>query len=105
MPSQIDPSRFTDKTFTRRSTFPDSVNDYRVMIDSLTAGRILQMQVSGGAMKWLWTIGGPYLPPELQRGNGQVETLEQAQEAFKAKFWQWHSSALAHRTGAYWHGE
>jgi hypothetical protein len=88
MPNQVDPNKLSGKAFTRKAI---GANDYSVLIDGLTAGRIMQMQVSGGAMKWLWTIGGRYLPPELQPTNGQVETLEQAQEAFQAKFWQWHT--------------
>jgi len=105
MPTQTDPARFTDKPFTRQPTFKEPVNDFRVMIDGLTAGRVMQVKLSHGVVKWLWTVTSPYLPPELQPGNGQEETLEQAQEAFKAKFWQWHGSALAHRTEAHWHGE
>lgn len=104
MPTQTDPARFNDKAFTRKPTFKNAVNDYRVLIDGLTAGRIMEMRLSFGVVKWLWTVTGPYLSPELQPGNGQEETLEQAQQAFKVKFWQWHGSALTQRTVSVWHG-
>jgi hypothetical protein len=82
MPTKIDPARFTDKAFIRKPTFKESVNDYRVLVAGLTAGRIMEMKKSFGAVKWLWTVNGPYFPPELRPDNGEEDTLAQAQEAF-----------------------
>ena len=103
MPNRVDPARFIDKTFTRRKTFVDSVNDYAVMIDGFPAGRILQHKLAFGIVKWFWTITGPALPNELDPGNGYEGTLEEAQEAFKAKFWQWHRFAMGRNVPSTWH--
>jgi hypothetical protein len=42
MKAEVDPIRFTGKTFTRRKTFPDSQDDYCVLIDDLKAGRFMK---------------------------------------------------------------
>ncbi len=104
MTNQIDPARFTDKSFTRKPAFTESVNDYRILVDGLTAGRIMEMKSSFGITKWLWTVTGPYMPPELRPDNGEEETLEQAQEAFKTKFRQWLRWATGQRGSGVWYG-
>ena len=93
-PIDVDPHRFTGKTFTRRLTWPDRENDYVAIIDGLRAARIDLTMFAGSVAKWGWSITGPYIPPELQPSQGAEDTLEAAQEAFKAKFWQWHEWAL-----------
>jgi hypothetical protein len=37
---EVDPGRFTGKSFTRRKAFPNTHNDYCIYIDGLGAGRI-----------------------------------------------------------------
>jgi hypothetical protein len=58
---------------------------------------------SGNMPQWTWSITGPYLPPELQPGHGHADTLEGAQEDFKATFWRWHRWA-AQRGRGDWYG-
>ncbi len=43
---------------------------------------------------WLWTITGPYIPPELQPSQGREDTLSKAKAAFRAKFDSWSSWAM-----------
>ena len=102
LPIKVDPARFTDKPFTRRMTWPDAVDDYQAVIDGLVAARISITMFSGSIPKWSWSITGPYIPPELQPSQGAEDTLEAAQEAFKAKFWQWHRWALEQPHGVKW---
>jgi hypothetical protein len=101
-PVTIDPARFADKPLSRKPTCEGAENDYRVMIDGMTAGRIMLSTLAGSIPKWGWSLTGPYLPPELEPGNGYEETLEHAQEAFKAKFWEWHRWAQDQAGGAAW---
>jgi hypothetical protein len=101
-PVKVDPARFTDKTFMRRATWEDAVNDCRVMIDGLTAGRIRLSEFAESVTRWTWIITGPYIPPKLEPSHGDEDTLEAAQEAFKVKFWQWHRWALNQPGGVSW---
>ena len=91
MTNFIDPARFTDKTFTYRAI---GMDDFSLRIDGLEAGRLMRMTLSFQRVVWFWTLTGPYMPPELQPTNGECETMEEAQEALKAKFWSWHRWAL-----------
>ncbi|MBC8037743.1 MAG: hypothetical protein H7X89_11070 [Rhizobiales bacterium] len=105
MPIRIDPARFTGKTFTRQLTWAVSINDYRVMIDGLTAGRIMAKTLATQEVVWFWTMSSPYFPA-LGRNDGEEETLAKAQEAFSARFWKWHQAAITRR-GVYcdWYGD
>ena len=99
MTTFIDPARFTDKSFTRRTRATD---DYAIMIDGMVAGRLMRQALSFQRVVWFWSVTGPYMPPELQPTHGECETMEDAQEAFKAKFWSWHRWAtIAGKT--VWH--
>ena len=99
---QVDPTRFTGKTFTSRKTFSYSQFDYSIKIDGLTAGRIMKMK--GGFQRefWLWTMTGPAYPRHQQ--NGEAETFEAAAEAFKKLFWEWHAWALKQPGKVTWYG-
>lgn len=103
MSAKIDPARFSSKDFFRKPSWKESKNDYRIMIDGVIAGRIMLTTVAGNKPKWFWTIVGPYLPTELCPGHGAEHTLEQAEEAFKAKFWQWHRWAEKQAVGVTWY--
>ena len=49
---QVDPKRFIGKAFTKRKTFPNSVSDYAINIDGLTAGRITKKTAAGPRATW-----------------------------------------------------
>ena len=40
--NEVDPHRLTGKEFTRRKAFPRTHDDYCIIIDGLTAGRIMK---------------------------------------------------------------
>lgn len=103
MPNRVEPALFIGKTFTRRKTFLNTVDDDEVMIDGLPAGRILRRTLSFQRQTWFWALTGPYLPPTSQASSGERQTLDHAQE-FKAAFWKWHGWALTQTGGAIWHG-
>ena len=101
--SEIDPSRFTGKDFTRRKAFLDSHYDYSILIDGLTAGRIMKMIRAGQREVWFWTLTGPYFPGPKSH-DGEEETFEAARDEFKKVFWRWHAWALQQPGKATWYG-
>jgi hypothetical protein len=101
MVSYIYPDRFQGVPFIRKEI---AKNDFSILIDGLVAGRIINQPRSHVKTVWFWTVTGPYIPPELQPTNGEAETLEVAQEAFRAKFLQWQGWAAAQGKDALWHG-
>jgi hypothetical protein len=94
---RIDPNRFTDKPFTLRKTWPHRPDDFVILIDGFQVGRIMRLRKAFQALVFFWTMTRPNLPAQLEPSNGECETLEGAQEAFKAKFCKWQSWAI--RTG------
>lgn len=103
MKNEVDPRRFIGKTFTRRKTFADSRDDYVAMIDGLAAGRIMKVQRAGNKHVWFWTLTGPHFPGPKSH-DGEEDTLEAAQKAFKWMFWQWHTWAMKQEGPATWYG-
>jgi hypothetical protein len=97
------PSRFTGKTFSRSKTFSNSVDDYSIRIDGLTAGRIMKKKLGFQRVVWFWTLTGPYFPGPKSH-DGEEDTLEKAREAFKICFWQWLAWALKQQGLATWYG-
>jgi hypothetical protein len=100
---QVDPSRFTGKSFTRRKTFPGSVDDYVVIVDGLLAGRIMKKTLSFQRVAWFWSMYGPYYSSPTGC-RGEEDTLEKAQDAIKVCFWQWQAWALEQPGKATWYG-
>ena len=78
-------------------------DDFAVRIDGRLLGRIMAKPMAGGSVVWIWTITGPYLPPELRPASGDAESLDAAKAALKAKFGAWLQWA-AGRGEAVWHG-
>jgi len=101
--NQVDPSRFTGKSFTRRKTFPNSVDDYVVIVDGLIAGRIMNKTLPFQRVVWFWSMYGPYYPSPTGY-SGEEETLEKARDALKVCFWQWQAWALKQPGKATWYG-
>jgi hypothetical protein len=100
---EVDPNRFTGKTFTRSSTFPGSVDDYRVKIDGLTAGRTMKKKFSYQRVAWCWYLTAPHYPlQDIQ--YGEEETYEAARDAFNRLFWHWHAWALKQQGPVTWYG-
>jgi hypothetical protein len=100
---KVDPNRFTGKTFMRSRTFPGSVDDYRVRIDGLTAGRIVHKKLSPQRTTWFWYLTAPHYPlQDIQ--HGEAETYEAARDAFNKLFWQWHAWALKQKGPVTWYG-
>lgn len=100
---RIDPNRFTGKTFSRSHTFPGSVDDYRVRIDGLTAGRIVKKRLAYQRLAWFWYLTAPHYPLQALQ-HGEEDTFESACDAFKKLFWQWHDWALKQSDPVTWYG-
>ena len=100
---EVDPRRFTGKRFTRRKAFPDSQDDYSILIDGLVAGRIMKKTMAFQRVTWFWTLTGPYFPGPKSH-DGEEDTFEAAREAFKKEFWQWHAWALKQPGKVTWYG-
>jgi hypothetical protein len=101
--NEVDPNRFTGKTFTRRKTFPASIDDYSIRIDGLTAGRIMKSPRSFQRFVWFWTMTAPHYPQRTIQ-HGEEETFEAARDAFKKMFWEWHAWALKQPGKVTWYG-
>jgi hypothetical protein len=101
--NEVDPNRFTGKTLTRRKTFPESIDDYSIRIDGLTAGRIMKKKLSFQQVVWFWTITAPYYPSNTLH-NGEEKTFEAARDAFKRLFWEWQTWALKQPGKVTWYG-
>ena len=71
--NEVDSNRFTGKSFSRRKTFPESVDDYIVLIDGLEAGRIMKKRLSFQQVVWFWTMTAPYYPSKTPH-NGEENT-------------------------------
>ena len=84
--NEVDLYRFIGKTFSRRKTFPDSIDDYCIRFDGLTAGRVMEKKLGFQRVVWFWTLMGPYFPGPKSH-DGEEDTLEKAQEAFKVSLW------------------
>jgi hypothetical protein len=100
---EVDPSRFAGKNFTRRKAFPDSQNDYSILIDGLKAGRIMKMIRANQREVWFRTLTGPYFPGPKSH-DGEEDTFEAARDEFKKVFWRWHAWALQQPGKATWYG-
>lgn len=100
---QVDPRRFTSKMFTRRKTFPVSVDDFAISIDGLTAGRIMKKVLPGQKAVWFWTLTSPYFPGPKSH-DGQEDSFEAARDEFKKVFWAWHAWALKQPGKVTWYG-
>jgi hypothetical protein len=48
--------------YSRRKTFPESIDDYSIRIDGLTAGRIMKMKGGFQRVFWLWNLTAPHDP-------------------------------------------
>lgn len=103
MKDHVDPRRFIGKSFTRRKTFADSIDDYSIWIDGLQAGRIMKVRRAGNVMVWFWALHGPDFPGPKSH-DGEEETFEAARDAFKAKFREWHAWAMKRERLAKWNG-
>jgi hypothetical protein len=100
---EVDPSRFTGKNFTRRKAFPNTHDDYSILIDGLTVGRIMKMIRAGQREVWFWTLTGPYFPGPKSH-DGEEDSFEAARDEFKKVFWRWHAWALQQPGKATWYG-
>ncbi|MFN0191860.1 MAG: hypothetical protein ACKVP5_07760 [Aestuariivirga sp.] len=77
-------------------------DDFAVMAGEFLAGRIMRKSKAFGESVWLWTVTGPYLPPQLQPGHGEADNLDAARAAFRAKFDAWRVWA-AQQPEPHWH--
>lgn len=103
MKDQVDPQRFTGKTFTRRKTFLASVDDFAIRIDGLLAGRIKTTPRAHQRVVWEWFLQSPYYP-HYQPHHGEEDTFEATRDAFKKLFWQWNVWALKQPRKVTWYG-
>lgn len=100
MPASIDPETLEGLPLMLRQA---AAGDYTVAIAGRLAGRIMLKPVSGGRGVWFWTLTGPYIPPQLQPGNGDCASLDAAKAALKAKFEAWLLWAKGQGGAAVWH--
>lgn len=96
----IDPARLVSQPLRLRRTAED---DYAVVVADLIAGRIMRKPIAGGVEVWFWTMTGPYVPPQLRPLSGDAETLDDAKDAFKAKFLAWLHWAATQGGDVQWH--
>jgi len=101
--NEVDPARFIGKTFTRRQAFSHSPDDFSIIIDGLTAGRIMKKNLAFQEVAWFWTLTAPHYPLG-QIHSGEEETFEAARDAFKKLFWEWHAWALKQPGKVTWYG-
>jgi hypothetical protein len=68
--------------FTVRPSWPDKSDDFEFLVDGRAAGRCYK-HIRGGLLKrgdgWHWTVYGT-------NRDGDEDTIEQAQAAFKAAY-------------------
>ena len=100
----VDPEHLANRPWTMRRTWPDARDDFVVLVDGLSAGRIMCSARSFGEIVWFWSITGPYVPPELQPARGDCATIDEAKAAFRAKFEAWRRWAQGEGRAATWHG-
>jgi hypothetical protein len=96
--------QFVDQPLLLKTTYEGAENDHAIHCAGHLIGRIMLTPMSGGAEIWLWTITGPYLPPELQPSHGRADTLAEAKKAFREKFDAWLAWALEQAGPVPWHG-
>ena len=104
MEIQVDPARFVGKNFSQEPSVDSKNDDFIMVINGLIAGRVMKTTAPGTSTKWLWTLTGPYLPPELLPSNGHTNSREEAEEDFERKFWEWHRWAGMQKGGVAWYG-
>ena len=98
------PQKFTDQPLLLKTTYEGAENDHAIHCAGHLVGRIMLTPMSGGAESWLWTMTGPYIPPELQPSQGRADTLAEAKVAFREKFDAWLTWALEQAGPVPWHG-
>lgn len=100
----VDPKRFIGKPFALRKTYPHSVNDYCMMIDGLTAGRVTKSKNAVERVVWEWSLSSPYFVTG-NPAHGMEETFEAARDALKSMFWEWHAWALKCQGEVSWYSK
>lgn len=90
------PERFAGRPLLLKRAWPEKADDYVVMADGLTAGRIMQIDRSFQRRVWLWSLTGPYCnAPDLRlTAHGDADSLEDAKAAFKGAFRKWQTWAV-----------
>ena len=78
--------------------------DYAVMIDGMTAGRILRTERAAGRLAWLWTVTGPYCGKAAVGTSGEAEYLAAARTSFRTSFDGWLAWANIQPRPVAWHG-
>ena len=104
MAQNINITRLRETPLTLRPSFPDRQDDYTVMASDIMIGRIMRVAKSFKVQAWLWTITGPYFPPNLRPTGGEAETLDLAKAAFNAKLQTWFAWAELQRGAGVWNG-
>jgi hypothetical protein len=75
-------------TLTLRPTYPGTPDDYEVIEDGKSIGRIyFSVGVRAGSPPWFWAYyRGGMTKPHSPHDHGYEETLEEAKAAFKKRF-------------------
>lgn len=97
----IDPHRLVGVPLMSKAT---AEHDYSILIDGLTAGRIMLRPAAFGASRWFWTITGPLLVHAGLSSSGEAETIEEAWAAFRETFDRWLAWALEAPVPVSWMG-
>lgn len=104
MTARLDIGALRSSVLTMRRSWPDCQNDYCIIAASVTFGRIMLMPKSHNIFVWFWTVTGPYLPPHLNPGNGDADTIESAKAAFQKKLSLWFEWAVTQKSAHIWNG-
>jgi len=91
----IHPQQFVDQPLLLKTTYEGAENDHAILCAGHLVGRIMLTPISGGVESWLWTVTGPYIPPEFQPSQGRADSLAEAKKAVREKFDAWLIWALA----------
>lgn len=92
----VDPTTFKGKPLYSKPCQLGQPDDYLVVCEGLTVGRIMKEQRASGRTTWMWTITGPI----VANSNGEADTQAAAQKAVRVIFDRWLEAAVR---GAGWY--
>jgi hypothetical protein len=104
MAQNINIAELREAPLTLRPSFPERHEDFTIVASDIVIGRIMRVVKSFNAQAWLWTITGPYFPPNLRPTSGEAETLDQAKADFNTKLQTWFTWAEQQRGTGVWSG-
>ncbi len=80
-------------------------DDFAVLADNRSAGRIMRKPKAFGASVWFWSVTGPFVPASLHPSHGEAESLETAKVEFRTKWEQLREWSTREGKPLHWHGD